>query len=550
VPEGLHLLGGAGGSALAALVEVGLVKAGLVLGLAGAGLLALRRSSAGARHLVLAVALGALLVLPAGVLLLPGWQIVPTSAGAPRTAGDGATSALPLAANPATPAPSTDAARARATRPAVASPPSTASGTSLRIPTGAWIVAAWLCGALAVLSRFALGCVRLARMSRRAGAPTAPLCSRVARLARELGIARRVTDSLSTEVAVPLTWGLRRPLVLLPANAARWPEARVEAVLAHELAHVRRHDTATQGMAQLACAIYWFNPLVWLAARRLRAERERACDDRVLGLGLRPAAYASELLQIARAGLARREPRAAAVAMARRSGLERRIVAILDPDRRRRAPSRATLVAAGVGALALAAPLAALAARAPAAAGRAGTVFRPSLPSAPNTQAGARIARGFLEGIARHTPQLPGEGPPAIPDPASARVVFSTMTRYGEYTIWRARNKDSRGATTIYSSPRMGMAASSGDPPIPPAPYLVLVSGAASPPLKAREVWARASESVVRVQAVLKDGSRLKAILKHGWVLFAQDFGHPKVVALVGYDRGGHIIARTPGRVF
>ena len=75
-------------------------------------------------------------------------------------------------------------------------------------------------------------------------------------------------------------------------------------MLLHELAHIQRGDLPLQTLLLLACALQWFNPLIWLAYRRLIIERERACDDMVLAAGVRPATYARDLLQTA--GLARR----------------------------------------------------------------------------------------------------------------------------------------------------------------------------------------------------------------------------------------------------
>ncbi len=149
-----------------------------------------------------------------------------------------------------------------------------------------------------------------------------------------------------------MTWGTVYPVVLLPAEADGWNKERRTVVLAHELAHIRRWDAATQWIAHLALALYWFNPLVWIAARRLRDERERACDDAVLAVGTRPTEYADHLLDIVRSlGVA--EGPVAALAMAQRSQFEGRLLAILDRAARRgrvsgRLLAGTVLVAAGV----------------------------------------------------------------------------------------------------------------------------------------------------------------------------------------------------------
>ena len=115
------------------------------------------------------------------------------------------------------------------------------------------------------------------------------------------------------DVPTPMTWGLVRPVVLLPESARR-----NEAIVRHELAHVRRGDATMLALAELTKVLQWFNPLVWLAVKRLRAESERACDDAVVASGLAPADVAERLVA---------------------AGVGRRVLALLDPRVRRTAPS-------------------------------------------------------------------------------------------------------------------------------------------------------------------------------------------------------------------
>jgi beta-lactamase regulating signal transducer with metallopeptidase domain len=190
----------------------------------------------------------------------------------------------------------------------------------------------WLVGALSVAVWLASGHVALARIVRRARMTTrvSPWLDRA--LERERVDGHRVL--VSEAVRVPLTWGLARPVVLMPACAAAWPARRLRAALRHECAHIARRDCVVQALASGACVLFWFHPLVWLAVRHLRAESERACDDRVLASGLAAPDYAGHLLAVARERW--RVPAAlAAAGMARGWEFETRIVALLD-DRRPR----------------------------------------------------------------------------------------------------------------------------------------------------------------------------------------------------------------------
>jgi bla regulator protein blaR1 len=144
---------------------------------------------------------------------------------------------------------------------------------------------------------------------------------------------------------MPMAVGTRRPSILIPAEADEWSDDRRRAVVLHELAHVARHDCLVQTLAAIACAIYWVHPGVWWVARRLRIERELACDDRVLSAGAAANDYAGHLLEIAYALKSDIAP-ALAVTMAAPHQLESRLRALLDDGRPRKPPQLRSRVAA------------------------------------------------------------------------------------------------------------------------------------------------------------------------------------------------------------
>jgi hypothetical protein len=161
----------------------------------------------------------------------------------------------------------------------------------------------------------------------------------VSELRNELSVSQRV-ELRDGGVTPPLTWGLIRQFILLPSDADSWSPEQRRAVLAHELGHAKRHDGLIQFLVQVVCSIYWFNPLVWLAARRMRLEREQACDDYAIRAGAAAGAYAGHLLVLA-AGVNWSIP-VATVSVAHPSQLETRLRAILNPKTRRGRLSRWT----------------------------------------------------------------------------------------------------------------------------------------------------------------------------------------------------------------
>src|SRR5947207_541954 len=354
-----------------AILADAFVKSTIILLLAGGVTLLLRRSAASLRHLVWTLACGAVLVLPLASALLPNWRV----AGWPRLD-------VPVAfdlnempqhrGRDVTPAPTATSSAAPST--AVARTPSpTPPATTTDVGSMRWritpnwttlIFPVWLSGVAAVLILLAVGLARIAWLDR----ITTPVRDErwlllVEELSLELGLARHVRLRRASGPAMPMTWGIRRPTILIPADADEWSAERRRDVLLHELAHVKRHDFLTQLVARVGCAVYWFHPLVWLAATRLREERERACDDHVLNAGASPSVYATHLLEIARDLRAARATVLASVAMARPAQLATRLLDVLDTRRRRDTLSARSAVPAWIAAIVVVVPLAAAAPR-------------------------------------------------------------------------------------------------------------------------------------------------------------------------------------------
>lgn len=225
----------------------------------------------------------------------------------------------------------------------------------------------WLTGVALVLGALVVGALRLRLIARRSTPiRSGRLARAAARIATRLRLARVPAILEGDEASIPMTWGLVRPVVLLPPGAADWQTWRLEAVLLHELGHVQRRDYLSQMAAHVACALYWFNPLVWIAAHRMRVEREHACDDLVVASGGEAARYAHDLLALARSFRSRGRVDAVALGMARPDHLRERLVAVMDPGRSRHPLTRARAWGAGSLGLAAAAGLAALAPATPA----------------------------------------------------------------------------------------------------------------------------------------------------------------------------------------
>lgn len=413
------------------------LKATLILGMSALVVRSLRQGSAAHRHLVWTLGVLAVLALPAVRAMAPRWEVPLLPALTTGPAAESST--LPTAAAVAGPRTRFDAPPLRLplARLAGASSAPARPAPHLPLSPGRLVALLWLAGALVVALPVLLGGIRVVRLGRRSEPLTSSAWSALLEdVSADLPLARPVRLLRGEPGAMPMAWGVLRPTVLLPADAEEWPEPRRRAVLTHELAHVKRHDCLTQALAQIACALYWFHPLVWVAARRLRSERELACDDLVLHCGASGPDYADHLLQLARSFRASRHPVWATVAVARPSQLEGRLLAILDPSLDRRGPSRAAAVATLAMSGGLLVGLAglhpwsspALAAQAPSAA--------PTVAAAPEAEesgvATAAIAQGLAGAIAeqgaRAESDISEAASEAVEDEATAPKLSAPQT--------------------------------------------------------------------------------------------------------------------------
>jgi carboxyl-terminal processing protease len=352
------------------LVDVSL-KASVILVIAWTLTLVLAwcRRSAALRHTVWALATVCVLALPMMTATLPTWRIaVPWQGIAPNMAAleeivptrsfvlyapvPVEQIALTSVSEPL----ASSAASDVATEATAAAPQMETKRLPKSLPRLPWQLVVWMMGACVVVAPAALGLASLWRLARTSRIVTGgPLLVALRQAQEQLGVSQSVRLLETTERSMPMTWGIWRPTILLPQQANRWSQERVRIVLLHELAHCQRRDCLTRLVAQLARAVHWFNPLMWLAERQLRLLQEQACDDLVLSRGFDAADYADQLLAISASCRSRRWATGLALAMARTSNLERRLSMILDPlQKRQPLPRRWSGLAASAAIVALA----------------------------------------------------------------------------------------------------------------------------------------------------------------------------------------------------
>jgi beta-lactamase regulating signal transducer with metallopeptidase domain len=238
------------------------------------GLYLLRKRSAASRYAACCAALALMALLPAVTTWL---TYDPPAVAAPLAVAKPATPQAALAASP------------------------------VRIPTlwiatlETWVLPVWSIGVLLLSFRLVWGCLQISRMRRRGALPDETLRSLVATLAQRLGIRQAVGVLIASDEAGPSVVGWIRPVVLVPASAllGLTPD-QLEAVLAHELAHIRRHDYLVNILQVIVETLLFYHPAVWWVSARMRHERELCCDDLAVGCCGDAVCYARALTKLER----------------------------------------------------------------------------------------------------------------------------------------------------------------------------------------------------------------------------------------------------------
>ena len=271
----------------------------LVGGLTAIALAALRKSAADIRYVVSTIGLSLMLTLPA-VTAMQLWRSAAPAHVSP--ASDFAAAAPAVTVTPATTGGPATMGRidARAAEP-VTSPSAVPGLRSINLePWLPMLVLGWLCGVIVLTLRLMSGWLWVQRMKSHGATPAGDGWVQIAlRLSRRLHIARPVRLLESTIVDVPTVIGWIKPVILVPASAlSGLSPQQLEAILAHELAHIRRHDYLVNLLQTLVETLLFYHPAVWWLSRRIRAERENCCDDLAVSLCGDPYTYAKALADL------------------------------------------------------------------------------------------------------------------------------------------------------------------------------------------------------------------------------------------------------------
>ncbi len=312
-----------------------LIKSSVILSVSILLVVVLRKKSAGLRHLVLSFFLIGLLFLPILSIISTGWEtkFLPSwqTEDAAVLDADGRTANLD------------DSSRTSAST-SMASElprPMEEGQKDFRFSLSMFLkklkpackfaaMVLWFFGWMFLSIRMAMGLYGTIRLAREGQVIQDPLWRRLLyRFLRAVSLRRKINLLSHDKVLVPLTWGVVKPIVMMPAESEIWSENQRSAALYHELSHIKRGDYLVMLLARISRAVFWFNPLSWIVLGMIKREQEKACDEHVLRAGIKPSTYAENLLLIRNSALDHWNPPAAVLGAMNKSHLNDRLSTIL-----------------------------------------------------------------------------------------------------------------------------------------------------------------------------------------------------------------------------
>ena len=302
----------------------------------------LRNNSASIRHLIISYSLAFLIMIPLITLAIPSWNVpliseeIFLSGSKSRLQESSIESVINANADQET--------NNRSDNPASVSGSNerqnnsltdTKSGSSFNVP--GLIIIFWIVISFLILTWQLMGRFKVQRMVKRSKEVDSEIwVLALNQIIKDNNIKKQICLMVSDEVKVPVAVGLIEPKILIPDYAINWPQESVKTILLHEIAHLKRHDSISQIIAQIACVLHWFNPLVWIATFKLFIERERAADDYVLNGGIKVSAYVKHLIDASENVKLSNKPALDVAAMARGTDFKDRMLCILDPAANRK----------------------------------------------------------------------------------------------------------------------------------------------------------------------------------------------------------------------
>jgi len=279
-----------------------------------------RHTAAATRHLILLSTLAAMTLLPAMTVLLPGISVPVIAVSQSQQSG----------AAPVTEFSSYQAAPIQSLTSAVTTDDTLVSTPLARdIQLEKLSIAFYSLGAATLLFYLLVGLLRVWWLDRRAHPTTQNSdWQKLLSTLTSTRMSQRLTLKLSAHLNAPLTWGIRKPAILLPQAADQWPIEEKRNALLHELAHVQRCDWMVQILSRIACAIHWINPLAWIAFHKMVQEAEIVADNNVLHAGVAPDSYAQQLVRLSSNARTNDAP-LAATTMASKTFIYKRLKSIL-----------------------------------------------------------------------------------------------------------------------------------------------------------------------------------------------------------------------------